>query len=325
MRHQRKEKKSAVHKEEEIPLHIDSLIKGRNRSVTIPDTGRFFAKQWEAMLPVVSSHVKQTGPSFELTKSLFGRFMVYLRQELRQKDKPQYENFKSSDWIAQALCNAAEVLVPDESEYKDDRLWPDGLPMSKAWQRCKNSRVWYGMFREEIFEDPGQGAELQHITAGPIQYPRVKISLKAYNDRTKLPTLTISLRGEPICLLMNPTASSEDLGQKGPDKRDAKRLWDFVSRRISVLLGIEQPTQGRPSTGLGEEAAWLRHHAGLPWPQVARKLCPQQHQHDHHCTENYKQQAKQFWKRQREKYEALARIEEQIQPTKRTHTSNKQE
>jgi len=319
-RQQREKKKPAVPKDEELPPQIGTLIRGR--TVTISDDGRFFPKRWEAMLPVVGSEAKQVGRSFELSKSLFHKFMVYLRVDLREKNQPQYEKFEPSDWIAQALCKASEELVPDESEYLDDRLWPEDRPISQAWQNIGSipSALW-GF--DDLFEYAGPKEQLQPVTDSQFRYPRVRLRVYVPPDpeRQGVPELRISIKGEPVSVLIN---AAERAGAPSETmKEEARKMWESLNRSVSVRLGIQQATQGRPSTALGEDAAWLHDHAGLSWAKVAPKLCSQKHQHDSHCTDNYKQQAKQFWKREREKYEELARIKEQV-TTRRIHPSSKQ-
>jgi hypothetical protein len=303
----RRDQQRGVTNHTALPPDVNALIRGRVVTIPNSESTRFFAKQWKAMMPVVQNQAKETTRNvFNLKRPFFERFISYLGIELSMKDQPPYQEFRPSDWVAQALCQAAEQLMPDESETVDDRLWPIDRPVSEAWLKCNGAWLWNGIPRREMFEEPGPGMELQAVSSCAYDKPRIELQVSLNNDKTKLPGVAISILGEAACVLVKAGGNANPLTVPEEVRSEAKKIWDCLSHRIAALLGFEHPFRGKPFRNAGERAAWAHDHAGLSWTEVAKALCHSEHSHNFHCSENYRQQARQFWIREEKKYKAKA-------------------
>ena len=292
--------KQKIAEKNKIPNEIAKLIIGTK--VRVPDRERFFAKRWGAILPAVASKVERVSDdTFKLEKSFFRRFMALLQSELAGSGKPQYEKFTPSDWIAQALVTVADFSLPEPEV--DDTLWPTNKPIAEAWKKFPDSpRLRWGLPVGETLEYTGKDGRLKHIEPGDSHNPRIELLIRISNNRQSLPELTISLKGEPVCDLVGPLGSFADSHNEKTAHEKAGALWNSLSKAIAVCLKIENPTQGRPASNSGDDAALLHDHEGLTWRKVADILCKEDHQHDQKCADNFRIQAQHYWERQREKY-----------------------
>jgi hypothetical protein len=120
-------------------------------------------------------------------------------------------------------------------------------------------------------------------------------------EKKFLPKLTIEIEGAPICLLME--AFNSQIRAKTVGK-DAENLWESIGSWLAEASGFKKARRGRPPLYQGSAAAFLHDFHDLSWSQVARKLCkqPSPHQHDQKCQDNFRSQAKQYWKALEKKF-----------------------
>jgi hypothetical protein len=267
-----------------IPLEISQLIK--SNSVRIPEPMRFFAKEWIAMLPLVSDQVRETGGAFKLRPALFHSFMDSLRLSLRLRElsPTRYCRYRPSDLIAEALCSAAE----DFSSGANDGAVSLYLP-----------------FRESL-EYTSKETDATSNASKPFHDPKIEMALEVKRDGSNPPELTISMAGEPVKFLIDFNGMPADSSGKTAARMDAKRIWEFVSKRLAVRFGTERPHRGKPESDLGHDVAWMHDHAGLSWPKIAKMICKKQHQHTESCERNPRKLAQQYYSRQKKRYLAEA-------------------
>jgi hypothetical protein len=294
----RKTRKRSQPPFEAIPAEIRALIIGR--TVLVPKPDRFFGRLWREMLPALGTQVSKTkANTFKLNPTFFERFLFNIHLGLLHRRKADRSEHEASDRIAQALCDTADDLLLERSSTENETVWPAGRPLSEAWEPLKPlvPALWP---HEEIYEYV-QGQGLKPLTRDRTQHPRIGVTLHLARDpdTENLPELKISVKGRPIFDLIRPTQIPVDSPEWHLSVKEAKLLWNSLLHVLLVRLGIERPKRGRPGGNLGYRAAWLKHQVGMTWGQISHRL--------NQPKENCRKQAKQFWKRERDKYTAMAK------------------
>ena len=235
------------------------------------------------------------------------------------------------------MCKAAlEVGPPDEEPDESSGYWVQGRPIwgmehpiAEAWtglgklpvpwdleeslQLDAKTREWKRgpdrLGAEDADEVPAMSAAAVAGGSGLLNFESlgpapdctdrfvVRISRTFEKRRTHLPKLTIEVEGVPVCQLMK--AFQSNLRSADAGLKETAELTDAVVEWIRYSIGPRKTNRGRPSKGKAVDAAFLRYHKQLSWPQVARKLCPTDHRHNSHCTDNFRKQAGQYWKQLR--------------------------
>ncbi len=276
----------------EIPPEIARYIRGR--IVDLSTASRYYRKCWAVIHPRVQSEAKRKDESrYQLSGPLFRLFLKHLRK----KAAGHYHRAEMSagDIIALALYEAGCLYKqPPMPDPKPSQLWPDTRPISEAWQRLGNLRIPGGSFF--TYEDPG-GSELQVPRSVRFQYPRIGMNLTWGMERKDLPKLTIEIEGEPVCLLMKARYELGDAGERRAVRKEAKRIWVSLSKKLLVAAGAMHPSEGKPPGHRGKRAAFLHDHCRLSWRDVAKQLCERKHEHSGACSINFRKQAEQFWKK----------------------------
>lgn len=300
--------------------NVERLIKGR--TVNISRASRYFKKHWGIQYPAMSKEIKKEGENeYALSPAFFGVFLSKLRSVLASR--VSWPSMNAADLIADALCAAAyemEDAYSAEFDPSDELpVWSEEHPISDAWEQLGDLPIpWPEGIVLEQWEDqwgPARAPEpapdsmvrrecedQQRPLQAKVLRNRVAISFAYEQKKESLPNLTVEIEGAPVCLLMK--ASSQH--PCAPDQRDsnveaAQRLWSTISMQLSSFIGVGRLQPGRPRTGLGWQAAFLREHDGFSWPKVARELCPKNHKHDPSCADNYRKQAEQYWNTLRKK------------------------
>ena len=306
---------------------VERLIKGR--TVNISAASKYSKKGWNIQCDAMGRDVKKEGKNeYALSPAFFGVFLSMLSSVL--DSRVSWPSMNAADLIANALCFAAyemEDAYSAEFVPSDELLvWSGERPISDAWEQLGDLPIpWPEHIVLEQWEDQwgparapepvtdsmvlGEREHQQRPLQAEVLRNRVAISFAYDRRKEKLPNLTVKIKGAAVCLLMK--ASSQHPG--APDQRDsnveaAQRLLSTISKQLSSFVGVGRLQPGRPRTGLGWQAAFLREHYGFSWPKVARKLCPKNHKHDSSCAGNYRKQAEQYWNTLRKK----ARIYRQL-------------
>ncbi len=297
---------------------VERLIKGR--TVNISAASKYSKKGWNIQCDAMGRDVKKEGENeYALSPAFFGVFLSMLSSVLASR--VSWPSMNAADLIADALLAAAYEMEDAYSAEFDptDELpvWSDERPISDAWEQLGDLPIpWPEGIVLEQWEDQwgparapepapdsmvlGEREDQQRPLQAEFLRNRVAISFAYEQEKENLPNLTVEIEGAPVCLLMK--ASSQH--PCAPDQRDsnreaAKRLLSTISKQLSSFVGVGRLQPGRPPTGLGWQAAFLRDHRGFRWPKVARELCPKNHEHDSSCTENYRKQAEQYWNKLR--------------------------
>ena len=297
---------------EPLPPEIADLIDGKTRTVKIPQLDRFFAKKWTTMVDAVQKHEHVTvlqPNEMLLQPDFFRRFSLYLRTVLGRKNRFAHVQ-TPSEFISQALCSAAEEFLPNGQQSVEvtapiPTIWPNKRPLAEAWEPRDISKSLSLPKGEIVFDCPSEGG-IKRASGERQQQPRLgmRVSLNSEACASALPELTISIRGDGIWSLLRcatPFAAAAD------DKKRAEQIWNELSNSIMVCLNLRRSGRGRPKSAQGFSAAFLRHYKRLQWNEVAEMLCKENHEHDFHCRENFRKQAEQFWKDERDKYQKLGR------------------
>jgi hypothetical protein len=267
-----KQSAAIAEKEPDFPPEISALIVGRTVHLSEPE--RFLAQEWKLQMLLGPKGVTEVRPDlFELEPSLFASFLTNLRANLTSNHRAR-DHFRASDWIAFALIATAgrnvEVQQLEEGfTFYDDDSWTAKLPESAGGSTVEVNLV----FR------PGPDVDEAELV---IELGGTKL-LEALWD------LGLTDKHSPKGRLL---------------RKQAQVMWRFVTQEIAARLGIEGPGRGRPRAQ--DHAAWLHDHFGLSWQGVAKLLCPENHKHGIGCRDKYRKQAKLYWKRERQKYEAMA-------------------
>lgn len=282
----------------DIPSEIRECINGR--VVDLSSASEYYRRHWETVLPRVRGQLRDRNRfRYELNKQFFQFFISRLREVIVQRyGRPE---MGAGDFVADALYRAGWLFGSTKktriSGIDPGEIWQATRPISEAWQRLGRLPV-PGETRGTV-EIPETKAELRLPRPGEFYYPRIAMSLSCAQDRAALPKLTIEIEGESVCVLMKARYELEDPEERRAARKEARRIWNFLLKRLSVWAGIQEPRRGRPQEDLGSQAALLHDHHGLTWLQVAQQVCRKKHKHDTQCKENLRQQAKQFWKRLR--------------------------
>jgi hypothetical protein len=140
---------------------------------------------------------------------------------------------------------------------------------------------------QEIYEYRGNGTALEPVSLRQHQYPRLRITTSMDTNVVELPCFTIVIDGEPVGILNNPAGGAKDSSAERDARAEAKKFWRMLSKCISVRLGIEREKRGKPGNDMGKSAAFFHDHCGDSWAKVAQRLCPNKHQHNSRCRENF--------------------------------------
>jgi hypothetical protein len=309
-------------------LDVEEFVQGSQ--VNLKTAREFSKKSWKIYSQLVPDDARQVSSDlYEVSDRLLEKAKTGLAER-----SAYLKRNKKVDVFAAAMCRAAWE-IGTASEEPDDNwenwnwfygqpIWGANHPISEAWAGLGSMKVpsdiegsleFDSDTREWVDGPPRLGAEIEEISAEnedasnktggiftspappPPDYtgPRViRISCSFRKEKIFLPGLTVKLEGAPICQLMKAFHSQA----RTPTVRtDAENLWESISRWVARSSGIKRAKPGRPAMYQGEEAAFLHDPVkGDSWAKVARKLCRLPHQHDHKCAENFRQQAKQYWK-----------------------------
>jgi len=299
------ETEDATAKQSDIPPEIAQLIEIEGRSVRI-DPRRYFSKMFRAVLPLIQHRLKESAPNtFTLKPRLFEDFLYRLRYFLEERADPTYARFEPSDWVAFALVSLPICRGLSQSGYDIDR---------------KHYRELIAIHSEGHWEHISLPTSLIGTpTSGSGQQDSNRVSLNVVFSDPLEPdkfVLEIDIVGEPLrpffeleAILKMTPAEKREL------QRRAKAIWSVLNERISSRLGTQPLQAGRLLTDQGASSALLHDHFGYSWTKVAQELCKDQlckdekghWKHSHWCRERYRKLAALHWKREANKYAAMAR------------------
>ena len=303
-----------------IAVRFKENIKGK--VVDISGASPYFKKLWAVYRPLVSQQATLAGADlYELEESFFQSFVSCLQDLHLQR---QWGRVDPPNVIAKALSWAAHQTEPDENDVdealsfvpfpdpaerrlaEDDPLsFLDSLspqePISNDWRELDKNPVPFlepVTLRWDYDARHKNGQKKKKWVRGYRDDCPVVNLIPEYNDdRTKRPTLSVKIEGAPVCLLMKAYGRNKGQATNKQDS-DAETLWNALQHWLAVALGFKKSTGGAPPLGKGRRAAWSHDHLGDSWTKVARRL-------DHterpskEAAENYRKQAKQFWRRLR--------------------------
>jgi hypothetical protein len=274
---------------------ISHLI--HDRTVTLTEPNRYFAKQWRLLLPSHVEGVTETEPNvFRLEPKTFERFLSVLRSQLEKgveaakKADNLYQDFRASDWIALALM----IACPSKG-YLDAIFLPRFV--RDRW------RVANFPPQGSVSDSETANGSLAEPSAEELNGNGIAIKVELRPDEENVPSVRISIKGEPLRVFEDLWQINQDSPAKHEVQKRAESVWQFLTETIAAQLMIERPDRGRPR-GEAHFAAFLHDHTGLSWQQIAQQLCQQKHVHGLACRENYRKQAEQYWKRERKRLNA---------------------
>lgn len=214
----------------------------------------------------------------------------YGRSEMNAGDFPARALYRAGHLFGRPRRRATDAL--------DVHLaWPQGTPITKAWERLGQLPPPGGS--KFMLEDPGPGFDLRFPTPGQLQLPRIAMTISCNQDRRRLPKLTIEIEGKPVCVLMKAMFELEDQYERRATRKEAKRIWNSLAKRIYATAGVGMLQRGRPQENLIGRAAYLKYHKGETWRQVSEQLCQQKHRHTKACQERFRKGVEKLWERSR--------------------------
>lgn len=284
-------------RKQEIPSEIRHCIKGR--TVDLSTASKYYRKCWEAVSPRVEEEIKKKGLSHYELKPRFFRFFLDHLNELVSRHYGRSE-MNAGDCAARALYRAALLVGRTKTPLTGPsprQLWPSTRPISQAWQKLGRLPMPGGAMA--TFEVPDSGGELRLTRPGEFNYPRISMSVTCAQDRAALPKITIQIKGEPVCVLIKAMYELDDPEERCVARKEAKRIWNFLRKRLSVEFGVERIKGGHPLEDRLKRAAYHKYFQDATWRQVAAKLCPDRHTHTKECQERFRRGVGQYWKRMR--------------------------
>ena len=294
----------------EIPEEYRDFI--RNRVVDISKAGRFYQKEWEAIIPRVTNYVKEKGSfQYELNPEFFKYFVNNLTINAGSRlvgvtPLPDHANH-----VASSLGQAGESFKmwdPSAHVTLNRRLWDYKRPKLDAWKIVDKFK--YGIAKETSIEylGPTKGfvglddGENFSLLLPPIENPRLRMSMeldqKALKNKDKnLPKITIELEGEAVGYLLSSCVRGVDI----PQKDEAKKLWEGLLKVLEIWTGVKKGRGGKPPSLYKRKAAWWRDQKNLTWAEVADKLCHKDHNHKYdskgkECAQKYRKAAEKHYK-----------------------------
>ena len=301
-----------------MPKDFEKWVIGS--TVDLSSTTPYYKKLWDIHRPLFAELVEDRGAyRFELKPVLFRSLIRHLDAGLRG---PHHEPH-DANVIAETLCHIALDFTPreasSESEISEEaRLWPELELADSAlfnyfgvdFERKDIAEAWRTLGKLRVPDLDGVTLQKTGENMWEPLFDRNKpddrIQIRpTYNtDIRKLPKLTVEIEGEPVALLMHLSAQSASTRTR-VDGEPAEKLWKALMHWLAVCVGLDQAAGGRPRSNQGRKAAFYHDHLGKSWSQVARIVCPLRHAHTKSCSENFRKQAEQFWKRLQSNIESL--------------------
>lgn len=135
-----------------IPEEYRALI--QDRVVDISRAGRFYQKEWEAIIPRVTNYVEGRGSfKYKLKPELFNHFVKKLtidvvnrKHGLEPLPDPAKHVPRSLGWAGESF----KRWDPSEHVTIDTRLWDYGRPISESWKIVAQFK--YGIAKNTYIE-----------------------------------------------------------------------------------------------------------------------------------------------------------------------------
>ncbi len=291
-----------------VPDIPRSILRGR--TVDLAAASGFYGFHADMASSYVPNDIHRTGTKYRMSERLFAVFCqqakwIELDPVVLLTRANLWMEFcvRPPDLVAVALYVAIrELLAPRK---KLPRRPEDKAYIAEAWELA--GEIGYAiderMCRFDLNGNPIGGANA------------IDLDVYCSHDRTKLPYIRITISGAPVAALVRTMsernaplpllAEAPHLRQPAPT---AQLAFEAISKNLEIVLGLKHPASNRPKSNKGQKAFYLKETEKLTWPQVAKRVCEEEHSHSKECINNVRTQALNYRKAVEEEMARLQAI-----------------